>query len=174
MMHFCCRLRDHAHLFISGWLLVIGLLLTNITFVDADGTAQLTLTGIGAQPVTLTAADLAKLPRQTITVDGADGKQDSYSGVFLADLLVQQGVKLRQDLKHPDLANYLLAIGGDDYAVVIALPEFDTGRFLIADSENGKPFATSDGPLRLISPDEKRHSRWVKQLQRLELLTAKP
>src|SRR6202043_1723444 len=96
-------------------------------------------------------------------------KQTTYSGVDLGMLLTKAGVPLRQDLKGKDVAKYLHVQGADGFVAIFSLPEFDQGTFLVADTVDGAPLPTGTGPLQVISPNETRHSRWVKQLTLLRI-----
>jgi len=64
----------------------------------------------------------------------------------------------------------------DGYRVVFAVAELDpasTDRVvLLADRRDGKPLVGAQGPLRIVVPDEKRHSRWVRQVISLKLRRA--
>jgi DMSO/TMAO reductase YedYZ molybdopterin-dependent catalytic subunit len=43
---------------------------------------------------------------------------------------------------------------------------------LIADRMDGQPLSAHDGPLRLVLPSEKRETRWVRMVERIEILSA--
>jgi DMSO/TMAO reductase YedYZ molybdopterin-dependent catalytic subunit len=131
--------------------------------------AYLTVDGEVATPLTLSEADFKLLPRTTITAKDAGGNTVSYSGVDLAALLLKAGVPLKQNLKGADVSKYLHAQGADGFVAVFSLPEFDQGVFLVADSANNAPLPSGSGPLQVISPNETRHSRWIKQLQLLRI-----
>ncbi len=121
----------------------------------------------------LTSEDFSRLPRQTVRVKDPDGKEASYEGVPIIEALRAAGVKFGQDLKGPALATYLVVEATDGYRVVFALPELDPAFndrvILLADRREGKPLDAKDGPLRVIVPGEKRHSRWVKQVINLKV-----
>lgn len=125
------------------------------------------------RPLELTAAEIARLPRQTVRVKDHDGKESEYEGVPLVEMLKAAGVKFGDDLRGPALATYLLVEAADGYRVVFALPELDpasTDRaILVADRRDGKPLDAKEGPMRIVIPDEKRHSRWVRQVISLQL-----
>ena len=91
----------------------------------------------------------------------------------LVEVLRSAGVKFGHDLRGPALATYLVVEAADGYRAVFALPELDpasTDRvILLADRRDGKPIDAKDGPLRVIVPGEKRHSRWVKQVIALKV-----
>jgi hypothetical protein len=54
---------------------------------------QIVLRIDAASPVTIAAADLAKLPRHTAILND-HGKQITYEGVLLRDVLAQRGVEV--------------------------------------------------------------------------------
>ena len=124
----------------------------------------------------LTASEIAKLPRRTVRAKGHDGKESAFEGVPLVEVLKSAGVKFGNDLRGPALATYLLVEASDGYRVVFALPELDpasTDRVvLLADRRDGVPLDGKEGPLRIVIPDEKRHSRWVRQVIALRLRRA--
>jgi hypothetical protein len=125
---------------------------------------RLALDGEIASPVFWSPAEFAALPRITVKVTNASGREDVYEGVDLAVVLTAGGVPLKDALKGQDVAKYLHAEGEDGFAAVFALPEFDQVTFLIADRLNGAVLIPADGPLQIISSQEKRHSRWIKHL----------
>ena len=43
---------------------------------------------------------------------------------------------------------------------------------LIADRMNGQPLSPRDSPLRLLLPSEKRETRWVRMVERIEIQAA--
>jgi DMSO/TMAO reductase YedYZ molybdopterin-dependent catalytic subunit len=139
-------------------------------------TPWLTIGGEVAKPVSLMAADLAKLPRQTARVTNQDGKEVTYEGFALVDVLKLAGVEFGTMLKGNSLGLYVVAEAADKFRVVFALPELDpafTDRvIIIADKQNGAPLDPGQGPLRLVVPGEKRPARWVRQVSSLVVLRA--
>jgi DMSO/TMAO reductase YedYZ molybdopterin-dependent catalytic subunit len=125
------------------------------------------------RPLVLTAAQLAQLPRQTVRATDSGGKEFEFDGIALVELLKAAGVKFGGDLRGPALATYLVVEATDGYRAVFALPELDpecTDRVvLLADRRDGKPLDDEQGPLRVIVPGEKRHSRWVRQVIALRI-----
>jgi DMSO/TMAO reductase YedYZ molybdopterin-dependent catalytic subunit len=120
------------------------------------------------RPQQWTMDDLAALPRREVRARDRDGKEATFAGVALVDLLRLAGVPLGQELRGPHLATYLLIEAADGYRVVFALPELDPAftdrEVLLADRRDGQPLAAAEGPLRLVVPGEKRHARWVRQV----------
>jgi DMSO/TMAO reductase YedYZ molybdopterin-dependent catalytic subunit len=135
--------------------------------------ARLKVVGEVPRALTLTADDLAKLPRQTARAKDRDGKEAVFEGVALIEILKSAGVKFGHDLRGPALAAYLVVEASDGYRAVFALPELDPdfhdGQVLLADRRDGRPLNATEGPLRVIVPGEKRHSRWVRQVITLRI-----
>jgi len=128
-------------------------------------------------PLTLTAADLAKMKRTNATAKDRQGVPHSFSGVALADIFEQAGVTTGKQLKGENLAKYLLVSCADGYQVVFSLAELDssfTDRVVIlADQEEGKPLPATTGPFRLIVPGEKKPARNSFQVISLAIRFAK-
>ena len=91
----------------------------------------------------------------------------------LVEVLKLAGIKFGEELRGKSLALFLIVDAADGYRAVFALPELDhayTERvILLADRRDGKPLASSEWPLRIIVPDEKRHARWVRQVTALSV-----
>jgi hypothetical protein len=113
----------------------------------------------------------AKLPRRAVKFRDARGNPATYEGVPLAEVLRSAGVTLGKELRGPLLANFLLVEAADGYRVAFALPEVDPDMtdkvVLLADRKDGKPLAAGEGPYRVVVPDDKRPTRWVKQVARI-------
>ena len=122
--------------------------------------------------------EIAAMAHTTVSVFNAHSKtSETYSGVPLCDLLtkleVPQGEKVRGSL----FLTGVIAEGTDGYKVLYALAEVDptihTGQILVADTLNGKKLV-NDGAFKLVSTEEKRPARWVRNLTRISVVTAKP
>ena len=133
----------------------------------------LTVDGEVATPLKLTAADLAKLPRRTLRAKAHDGKEATFEGIELGDVLKLAGVKFGEQLRGKDLALFLIVGASDVYHAVFALPELDHAftdcLIILADRRDDKPLAEKEGPLRIVVPDEKREARWVRQVVSLTI-----
>jgi hypothetical protein len=121
-----------------------------------------------------TPAKLAALPHKTVTVHNEHTKADeTYSGVALIDLLTPLGVSDKPHGK--DLRLYIVAVGSDGYEAVYSIgevtPDVNKSMVIVADTENGKPLA-DDGPLKIVSTNETRPARWVRNLVAIRVLTA--
>jgi DMSO/TMAO reductase YedYZ molybdopterin-dependent catalytic subunit len=138
--------------------------------------ARITIGGEVDQPRSVTANDLAKLPRRTIQAKDHDGNLAKYEGVALYEVLNLAGVTFGDLLKGRNLTKYLLVEAADHYQVIFALPELDPAYtdkiVLLADRRDGKPLAEKEGPFRLVVPDEKRQTRWLRQVAALTIYRA--
>jgi DMSO/TMAO reductase YedYZ molybdopterin-dependent catalytic subunit len=139
--------------------------------------AQLSVGGDVATPLSLSGADLGGFPRKTLKViNEHTGKEETYQGVPLAEILKRAGVPQGPALRGAALATYVRAEGEDGYSVVFSLAELDSGiqdsDVLVADTMDGGPIPDKLGPLRLIAPHEKRPARWVRMLRSITVVKA--
>jgi DMSO/TMAO reductase YedYZ molybdopterin-dependent catalytic subunit len=139
--------------------------------------ASVKVTGEVITPLTITGADLHLFTQITVARKDRDGKDHTYLGVTLSDILQKAGATMGQQLKGENLAKYLLVEASDGYQVVFALAELDksfTDRMIIlADTVDGKPLAAGDGPFRIIVQDEKKPARCIKQVTGMKVIFAK-
>jgi DMSO/TMAO reductase YedYZ molybdopterin-dependent catalytic subunit len=136
-------------------------------------TATIQVTGDVKAPMTFTAEDLAKLPRNTVKTKG-NGADVEYEGVWLYELLQRAGVPMGKELRGKALASYVLADAKDGYQVLYSVAELDPamteGDFLVADKVNGKPLSEEMGPFRVVSARDKRAARSIRMVTRLEVV----
>ena len=129
----------------------------------------------GEVPHTLswTAAEFAKLPRQTVHAKGHDGVESEYQGVPLIEILAKAGVPTGKELRGKAMALFVVVEASDGYRAVFALAELDrefTDRvILLADRRDDKPLPAQAGPLQVIVSGEKKHARWVRQVVRIKV-----
>lgn len=140
---------------------------------NAPGTLR--VAGRGLKAIELSMSDFRAMPRRTVTVKDKDGKPLVYDGVLAQHVLSKAGLDFGQGMLGPRLRDYLLAEASDGYAVVFALPElsaeFSDRAVLVADTCNDKPLTEKDGPFKIIVSDERKHSRWVRNLTSLTVHT---
>jgi DMSO/TMAO reductase YedYZ molybdopterin-dependent catalytic subunit len=138
------------------------------TSLAAAGEVVFRIGGDVERPQQWTLDDLATLPRREVRARDRDGTEATFAGVALIELLRLAGVPVGEKLRGSNMALYVLVEAADGYRVVFALPDLDpafTERVvLLADHRDGQPLATTEGPLRLVVPDEKRQARWVRQV----------
>lgn len=139
----------------------------------ADDAPTLTIAGELPTPLTLSAADLAKLPRTTVKTT-ANGLETTWEGVWLHELLARAGAPQGSALRGKALASYLIAEAEDGYQVVYSLAELDPAfvdrPVLVADTADGKPLFGAQGRFRLIAPGDKPGARSVRMLKSLTLI----
>jgi DMSO/TMAO reductase YedYZ molybdopterin-dependent catalytic subunit len=137
---------------------------------------SMSVTGAVKEPLNLTAADLAAMPRAKAVTDN-NGIQTVYEGVWLSDILKKAGVPLGPGLRGAALAGYVLATASDGYQVLFSIGELDpdvtTGQYLLADTANEKLLFGENGPFRLVIPTDKRGARSVRLLTRIEVVQLK-
>ena len=127
----------------------------------------------------LAPADLSKLPHRSVRVV-AEGSSDSatVSGVNLWDILQAVGVPPTEASGRQRAVMYVRLKGSDGQSAVVALVEVDPGfsrrTVLVADRRNGELLGESEGPWRVIIPDDQRHARWIRGLISIEIVSLKP
>src|SRR5262249_46326086 len=152
----------------------VVLCIASVTF--AQQAPSISVTGAVKQPLNLTAADLATMPRAKAVTDN-NGIQTTYEGVWLSEVLKKAGVSFGPGLRGPALAGYVLASASDGYQVVFSIGELDpdmtAGQYLLADTANGKPLFGENGAFRLVIPTDKRGARSVRLLTKIEVVQLK-
>jgi DMSO/TMAO reductase YedYZ molybdopterin-dependent catalytic subunit len=157
----------------AAFLLLAGLVVTPV-WAQAPPTAVLAVQGDVATPLSLAAADLAKMPRETVSLPAPDGSKMVYEGVLLRDILEKAGTPSGGRLRGKALTTYVLAKARDGYQVAFTLgeldPQFGNQPILVADTRDGQPLAEKQGPFRLVCPNDKEGARSVRMLQTLEVV----
>jgi DMSO/TMAO reductase YedYZ molybdopterin-dependent catalytic subunit len=125
------------------------------------------------QALTIKPPDLKAMPRTTVTVSEA-GREVTYEGVLVGELLKRVGAPVGRDLSGKALATYVRASAKDGYEVVFSLaeldPSFTSSDIIVADTIDGKPLFDYQGPLRIVAPHDKRAARSIRMLQRIEVV----
>ncbi|MGP0065641.1 MAG: molybdopterin-dependent oxidoreductase [Isosphaeraceae bacterium] len=141
--------------------------------VQTGSPSLLEVVGEVTRPLSLSAAEFAKLPRQTLRAKGHDGVESRYEGVSLIEILSRAGVPTGKELRGKAMALFVVVEASDGYRAVFGLAELDaefTDRVvLLADRRDDKPLPTQAGTLQVVVPGEKKHARWVRQVIRLRV-----
>jgi DMSO/TMAO reductase YedYZ molybdopterin-dependent catalytic subunit len=157
----------------TPWLVALALLGTH-ALAQAPPSAALSIQGDVPSPLSLTAEDLAKMPRETASVPAPDGTKIVYEGVTLLALLQKAGAPFGKQLRGKVLSTYVLAKAQDGYQVMFTLgeldPDFGNQTILLADKRDGKPLPDKQGPFRLVCPNDHEGARSVRMLQTLEVV----
>jgi hypothetical protein len=134
---------------------------------------QISITGDIASPLTLKAEDLANMPRESVTIPDPDGTKVVYDGVPLREVLKRAGAPMGK-LRGKALTTYVLAKAHDGYQVVFTLGELDAEfgneSIVVADKRDGKTLVGTQGPYRLVCPNDKAGARSVRMLETLEIV----
>jgi DMSO/TMAO reductase YedYZ molybdopterin-dependent catalytic subunit len=138
--------------------------------------SELRVLGAVQTPLTLTAADLKRMPRKTLTVTNPHSqKKESYEGVALEEILRKAGAPNGQQMRGPAMATYVLAEASDNYRVVFSLAELDSGivesEIIVADTLDGAPLSEKEGPFKIVAPHEKRPARWVRMVTTITVIS---
>ena len=151
----------------------------------ADGTlgasspsTQLTIKTYEGKTLTLSPEELAALPHKSVSVFNAHSKaNETYSGVPLADLLSKVGVPLGESVRGKVFLTGVVASGVDGYGVLYSLAEVDpsihTGDVIVADTVDGKKL-DKDGAFKMVSSEERRPARWVRNLASISVVKVEP
>lgn len=138
-----------------------------------EGSVAVQVTGAVRQSLTLTADELAKMPRASVTTTSS-GMETVYEGVWVHEVLNRAGAPQGSELRGKALAGYVLAQAQDGYQVVFSLAELDPAfidnQILLADRANGKPLFGAQGRFRLVVPKDKPGARSVRMLTKLEVV----
>ncbi len=130
---------------------------------------------VGGRTTSLSAADLLAMPQKTVAVHNAHSNADeTYTGVAVSDLLAKYGVMAAGAGAKQVYHSYLRAEGTDHYWVVYSASEVEgavhKGDVIVALTVDGKPL-TEDGMFKLVSTEEQKPARWVRNLAALTFVT---
>src|SRR5262249_54829926 len=132
--------------------------------------------GIAKPELVVSESVFRALPRTTITATDRDGGEHRFEGVLVVELLRRAGQATGDEMRGPVMQRFAIITAHDGYRVVYALPELDptfsNTPVLIADRMDGKPLNDRDGPLRLVAPGDKHPTRWVRMLERIDIVNA--
>ncbi len=160
------------HLITTTLLVIVSV--TQAPAQDRPHTGTLVVVAAPAPPLTLTPADLLKMPRTTITVKQPDGRGITHEGVLVAEVLKRAGAPLGKALRGDAMASYVVALATDGYRVVFSLaeldPEFSGSEIMIVDRTNTQPLLADQGPMRLVVPKDLPGARSMRRLERIEVV----
>jgi hypothetical protein len=158
--------------------LALGAMALGLAWGAAASAQSLTVTGLAGQTATLTAADIAALPHQPITLQLEGGKSEACEAVPMAVLLAKVAAPQGKALRGPEMADVVEIGAADGYHVALALAETDAmvrpNRVMLADRCNGAPMAAPEGPFRVIVEGDLRPARSARQVTSLTVLRLPP
>ena len=105
-------------------------------------------------------------------------KKATFEGVLLRDVLAKAGTPLGEALHGASaLSRFVKVSARDGYAVVFSIAELDAGFtdeiVLIADVRDGQRLVSEAGPLQIVVPHDKRATRGIRQVTKIEVREAK-
>jgi hypothetical protein len=141
-----------------------------------DTVSILSISGDVPAPINFTRAQLQAFPMKVVKALDHGKEPHEFAGVELYRLLDTAGIHFSDSLRGKMHASKcVLAHAADGYTATFSMieldPTFTDRTAIVAFQRDGAPLPDSDGPLRIIVPDEKRHARWVRQLQSLIVKT---
>jgi hypothetical protein len=141
----------------------------------AAPSSSLTVT-IDGKAKRFSAAELKAMPQKTVKVHNEHSNVDeTYSGVELADVLAKCGFVVGKTEHHQIIRSYLKVEGTDKYWVLYSALEVEpsehNGDVIVATSLNGGAIG-ADGELKLVSTEDKKAQRWVRNLTAITMKTA--
>jgi DMSO/TMAO reductase YedYZ molybdopterin-dependent catalytic subunit len=84
------------------------------------------------------------------------------------------GAPLGDSLRGKALTLVVRITGNDNYSVVFALAEFDSGftdrTIILADQQDSQPLPDNAAPFRVVVPGDTRPARWVRQVKSIEII----
>jgi hypothetical protein len=135
------------------------------------------VTGDVRMPLSVKPDELKAMPRTRVQVKDEDERSVTYEGVLVAELLERAGATLGTELRGNALTTYVVASATDGYQVVFSLAELDpaiaANEIIVADTIDGRPLSTYQGPLRIVAPRDGRPARSIRMLERLEVVRLK-
>jgi len=139
---------------------------------------QLKIQGLDGRSITLSPDEFAALPHKTVSVFNSHSKaNEKYSGVSITDLLAKVGTPLGEKVRGKVFLTGVVEEGTDNYAVLYPLAEVDpsihSGEVIVADSVDDHKLE-KDGAFKMVSTEEKRPARWVRNLTSITVIEVKP
>ncbi len=155
---------------------LLGIIFSSSVFAQNEK-PFISVEGEVLKPLKLTVDDLAKLNEAEVKGKDRDGKEHTYKGVRLVDVLSSAGVTLGAQLRGENLVKFVLVKAVDGYEVVFSLPEVDpeftNQTIYLVYQVDGNPLPKGEGPFRMVVPNDNKHARWIREISTIKILFAK-
>jgi hypothetical protein len=142
----------------------------------AAPSTSLTVT-VDGKTKTFSSAELGpdNFPQKIVKVHNEHAKADeTYVGPTLGDVLARVGFEVGKPTQREMLHTYVRAEGTDKYWVLYSLTEVEPsehdGNVIVATGMNGGGLG-ADGQFKLVSSEDKKPQRWVRNLSSITLKT---
>jgi DMSO/TMAO reductase YedYZ molybdopterin-dependent catalytic subunit len=158
---------------------ILGFIFCSLLSISgfSQNTGTLKVIGEVATPLELKNEDLASYKKVSHKVKDRDGKEHEFTGVALFEILEKAGVTTGSKLRGENLTKYILIQAADGYEVVYALPEVDPDFtdqvILLATEKDGQPLPQGEGPFRIVTPNDKKQARWIREVRTIKIQFAK-
>jgi hypothetical protein len=157
----------------KAWL-VSGAVAAGLFAATSTAAQSIALTGLAGEKVQLSAADIAAMPHQAVTLQ-LEGKTEACDAVPLSLVLAKVGAPQGKALRGPEMADVIEVGAADGYHVALALAEADPlmrgeDQIFLADRCSGGPMPPPEGPFRLVVIGDKRPARSARQVTSITLL----
>jgi hypothetical protein len=163
------------------WTILFGIL---ASIGAAPSPSQIHIEGTAIKPSDWSVEQIqTQLATQIKPVEyNSKGAAHTFSCVPLVSVLKAAGVqtdfamkgKMDPKLKNPQMRQAIVVSGRDGYTVVFslaeALPMVGNRAIWVALEEDGRPLSQSDGPVRLIVPEDKMPARGVHQVESIDVV----
>lgn len=147
-----------------------------MTRCESARSGHVVIYGDVEEPLAISMAELAAMPTITVQASFHDGRDATFEGVRIRDLLARAGVPTQ--VQGPELLRFLIVEASDGYRALFSRteiePDFRADPPILAFREDGAPIDPKFGPLQVIVPDELSHVRWVRQVECIRLATWHP
>lgn len=153
---------------------LLVLTLAALNAAAQSDTLTLRITHGNACDTVLSMIQLQQLPSRTVQVAGHDGEAAMYTGALLMDVLSTGCPSVGGMSKRARVEAAVRVDARDDYHAIVAMMEADTSfrsnPVLLTWARDGAALDAHNGPLQLIVPDDRRHARNVRQVNRLSVI----
>jgi len=174
----CTTLRGIRYLPLALLASVALLLCAGSLAAQSPADWKLVVTGDVPTPLTLSASDLAAMPRERAEMadrhEEPGGGKATYEGVALQEILKKAGIPFGKQMRGKSMAGYVLVGARDGYQVVFSLGELDPNlgktRIIVADKRDGKGLLPYEAPIRLVLPGDGEPARSVRMVEKLEVV----
>jgi len=143
----------------------------------AQDAASISVSGEVVSPLNLKISDLKAYRQVGHKVKDRDNKEHEFNGVPLIEILEKAGVTTGSKLRGENLAKYVLIKAADGYEVIYSLaeidPEFTDQVIILATQKDGQLLPAGEGPFRIITPNDKKQARWIREVRSIKVLFAK-
>lgn len=145
--------------------------------VFSQNANTVSISGEVITPLNLSVQDLSAYKQISHKVKDRDGKEHEFKGVALIEVFEKAGVTTGSKLRGENLAKYVLIKAADGYEVIYSLPEIDpefTDQvIMLATEKDGQPLPNGEGPFRIITPNDKKQARWIREVRSIKVVFAK-